>query len=111
MGFVNRGYESDAGFVCLIRQSDAEAAASGGSGGTADAPFHCYSSGKRSRFGIHARGVRLSRTVGTAPNQFTKSSFLAYPTKAAWEAASVGGTVTIGSVAWTITGKLAEAAV
>lgn len=109
MGFQDRGYASDNGFVCLIRQSDAEAAASGAGGGTVDAPFHCYSSGSRRRFGVHARGVRLTRTVGTAPNEFTKSSFLAYPTVAAFNSANVGGTVTIGSTDWTIAAKVAEA--
>ncbi len=108
MGFVNRGYESDAGFVCVIKQSDAEAAASGGSGGTPDAPFHCLSSGSRRRFGVHARGVTLTRTVGSAPNTFTKSSFLAYPSKAAWDAVAVGSTVAIGGTSWVVSAKVAE---
>ena len=108
MAFVDRAYASDQGFVCLIRQSDQEAAASGAGGGTVDAPFHCLCSGSRRRFGIHARGVRLTRTLGTAPNTFTRSSFLAFPTAAAWNAATVGGDITIGSVSWTVSSKVPE---
>lgn len=108
MSFEDRAYGTDQGFVCIIRQSTAEAAASGAAGGTIDAPFHCYSSGSRKRFGIHARGVRLTRTVGTAPNTFTRSSFLAFPTAAAWNAAAVGDDITIGSITWTVSSKVPE---
>ncbi len=111
MAFVDRAYDSDQGFTALIRQSTAEAAASGAAGGTVDAPFHVYSSGSRRRFGVHARGVRLSRVVGTAPNQFTKNSFLAYPTPAAYDAVELASTVTINSVAWTVSSKVPESAV
>lgn len=108
MAFVDRSYATDQGFVCLIRQSTAEAAASGGAGGDADAPFHVYSSGSRRRFGIHARAVRLTRVVGAAPNTFTKSSMLSYPTAAAWAAAVVGAAIAVGGVNWTISSKVPE---
>lgn len=111
MAFVDRAYETDVGVVAIIRQSTDEASASGGAGGTIDAPFHVLSSGSRRRFGIHARGVRLTRTVGTSPNQFTKGSFLSFPTPAAWNAAAVGSTITVGANQWTISSKVAEATV
>jgi hypothetical protein len=111
MAFQDRAYDTDQGFTAIIRQSTAEATASGAAGGDIDAPFHVYSSGSRRRFGIHARGVRLTRTVGTAPNEFTKSSFLAYPTVAAYDAAEIGAAVTIGSTAWTIASKVPETTV
>lgn len=111
MAFVDRAYETDFGVVATIRQSTEEAAASGGAGGTVDAPFHVLSSGSRRRFGVHARGVRLTRLVGTAPNQFTKGSFLAFPTPAAWTAATVGSSITVGANQWTVSSKVAEATV
>lgn len=111
MAFVDRAYETDVGVVALIRQSDAEVAASGGAGGTVDAPFHVLASGSRRRFGIHARGVRLTRVVGTAPNTFTKSSFLCFPTSAAYDAIAVGSTITVGANSWTVSAKVAEATV
>lgn len=111
MAFQDRAYDTDQGFTAIVRQSTAEATASGAAGGDIDASFHVYSSGSRRRFGIHARGARLSRVVGTAPNQFTKTSFLAYPTVAAYDAANVGETVTIGGTTWTIASKVPESTV
>jgi hypothetical protein len=111
MAFVDRGYASDSGFVCLIRQSTAEAAASGAAGGTVDAPFHCLASGSRRRFGIHPRGARLSRVVGAAPNEFTKSTFVGFPTAAAWEALNVGADLAVGGVTWKIAAKVPESSV
>lgn len=106
--FVDVPYESDLGIVCLIRVSDAELAATTPSASPVDAPFHCLNSGSRRKFGIHPRGLVLSRIVGTAPNTFTKQSFLAAPTLAAYSAASVGSTLSIGANAWTISGKRPE---
>jgi hypothetical protein len=108
MAFVSRAYASDSGFVALIRQSTQEAAASGGDGGTVDAPFHVLASGSRRRFGIHARGVRLSRVVGTAPDQFTRNSFLAFPSVAAYNAIAVGSQINVGAQAWVVSSKIPE---
>lgn len=111
MAFTDRAYDTDLGFTAIIRQSTEEVAASGAAGGAIDAAFHVYGSGSRRRFGVHARGVRLSRLVGTAPDQFTKSSFLAYPTVAAYDAVVVGSTITVGGVSWIVGSKQPEEAV
>jgi len=108
MGFTDRAYDSDQGSTCLIRQSEDEVTASGAAGGEVDANFHVYSSGSRRRFGLHARGVSLSRSVGEEGDTATKSGFLAYPTVAAYDAVDIGDTVTIGEVTWTVAAKVPE---
>jgi hypothetical protein len=106
--FSDVAYESDLGFVCLIRISDGELAATTASQEAVDAPFHCLNSGSRRKFGIHPRGLVLSRVVGIAPNQFNKTSFLAAPTAVAYNAAVVGSELSVGGNAWTVAGKRPE---
>lgn len=108
--FKDTPYESDLGFVCQVRMSAGEFAAVTASSSTVDAAFHCLNSGSRRKFGIHPRGLVLSRVVGTAPNQFNKTSFISTPTAAAWEAVNVGSTVTISTVEWKVSGKRPETA-
>lgn len=108
MAFVDRPYESDAGFTCLLKQSTAEAAAAGAAAGAVDAPFHAIGSGSRRRFGVHARGIRLTRTVGAAPNEFTKQTFVAINTPAAWSAFVVGADLAVGAVNYKIAAKVPE---
>lgn len=61
-------------------------------------------------FGLRPRGVVLSRLVGTAPDQFKKYSFL--PVLLASEFGTgnftEGSTITIDSVAWTVTSLVEE---
>lgn len=61
-------------------------------------------------YGIKPRGVRLSRVIGTAPNQFKKYTFLPVLTPTAFDGATydVGATITIGSTAWTVAKKIGE---
>lgn len=108
--FSDIGYESDLGFVCLLRVGDAELAATTLSVAAIDAPFHALNSGSRRKFGLHPRGLLLSRVVGVAPNQFNKSSFIAAPTVAAYNAANVGDDLSIGANVWTVSGKRPELA-
>lgn len=103
-------YDSDQGFTCIARMSAAEAAISGFAAGDADAQFHALVSGSRKRFGIHARGVSLSRSVGAAGDTATKSSFLAYPTTAALDAVNIGDEVTINSKVWKVSSIVPERA-
>lgn len=58
---------------------------------------------KRS-FGLGCRGANLSRKVGTAPNNFTKYSFVPILKASEYNTGTFvpGGTVTINSVDWTI---------
>lgn len=106
--FADTAYESDAGFVCKIRMSAFELAATTASASAIDAGFHCLNSGSRRRFGVHPRGVVLTRAVGAAPNEFNKSTFLAYPTVAGFNAIADGAKVTIDGVEWTVARKLPE---
>ena len=61
-------------------------------------------------YGIKPRGVRLSRIIGTSPNQFKKYAFLPVLTQTAFDSSTydVGATITIGSVAWTVAKKIGE---
>ena len=61
-------------------------------------------------FGLRPRGVRLSRTIGTAPDTFKKYAFLPVLTIANFNSPTFanGATVTIGSDTWTIVAKVAE---
>lgn len=108
MAFQDNFYQLSDGGVCLYRVSDEEAAAVDAATGPATLNFHAYSSGSRKRFGIHTRGVTLSRTVGTAPNQFSKSTFLSIPTTDEYDALSISDTISINSVAWTVKSKVPE---
>lgn len=103
MAFQDRKYETESGLIIQIRQSDEEVAASGAAAsGDLDARFHCYSSGSRRRFGIHARGLRLERTTGTGDDAKTRYSFLAFPTKSALDTAAANETISVGGITWTI---------
>lgn len=61
-------------------------------------------------YGLRPRGVRLSRVVGTAPNTFKRYKFLPVLTAAAFAtpAFNIGATITINTVAWTVTEKKPE---
>lgn len=61
-------------------------------------------------YGLKPRGVTLARTIGTAPETFTKSRFLPVLTPAAFETAAFadGATITIGAIAWTVVGRRSE---
>lgn len=108
MAFQNNPYESDQGITMLYRCSDEEAAAVAAAAGPVDVEAHAYSSGGRKRFGIHTRGVNLSRVVGSAPNTFKKTSFLAIPTVAEYDGLSTTDTVSVGGVTWNVSSKQRE---
>lgn len=106
--FVNTSYESDAGFVCLLRMSKEESLATTLSTAAVTEPFHCLNSGSVKKFGVHPRGVVLTRKVGTPPNEFNKGSFLVYPTPAGYAAVAVGSKITVGTTEWTVSKKRPE---
>lgn len=71
MAFAQVKYQSDSGAIYKMRVSeDKETLAAGATpvaGALTDTNVEVYASGSgRRRNGIHARGVRMSRTVGTA---------------------------------------------
>jgi hypothetical protein len=106
--FEETAYESDLGFVCKIRMSVDEFAATTESVAAIDAGFHCLNSGSRRRFGVHPRGVVLTRVAGVAPETFKKSTFLAFPTAAGWNAVAENDPIVIGATSWTVSKKVKE---
>lgn len=104
-------YESnELGLILTCKLSPEEGAAAGvAPSGSADTGLTAYASGSRRRHGVHTRGLTLSRLVGAAPNQFTKSKFLTMLTVAAYDSAAIGDNVSVGGVSWTVSGKIPEA--
>lgn len=60
--------------------------------------------------GIRPRGVRLVRTIGTAPDQFKKYAFLPVLTVAEWASGAYapGSAINIGTTAYTVVDRVAE---
>lgn len=111
MAFQDLKYETNSGSIVLIRMSDEEAAATSAEpGGAVTLACHANNSGSRRRFGIHPRGVNLSQTVGTAPDTFNKSKFLALLTPAAVGASgyTVGSSITIDGDTWEVKSEVPE---
>jgi hypothetical protein len=110
--FVDRKYESDLlGLVIQVRMSDQEAAVYGTEPAAArDSKLHAFNGGSKRKFGIHARGLILKRTTGTAPDLRVRRTFLPKPTVTSWEGVALDSTVTIASVDWTVDSKTAETA-
>lgn len=61
-------------------------------------------------YGLRPRGVRLARTVGTAPDTFVKYSFLPVLSIADFASADfqLGGSITIGTISWEIIARISE---
>lgn len=101
-------YTSDDGDRKPIRLSAETADAAGfATGTTDDADFVKVSKGNR-EFGQRPRQLSLSRNLGSATEPNMRYKKLPMPTTAAFTAASVGGTITVGSVTWDIIGKISE---
>jgi hypothetical protein len=104
-------YESDdAAIYALTLTPDYAAKAGTPPTGAVTSPIKAKVSKSTRAFGIKPRGVTLSRTLGTAPDTFTKTAFLPVLTPAAFGSAgfALGATITIGSTAWTVVGKRSE---
>lgn len=112
MAFKKVNYESDTlGLIIRAKLSEGELAVAGTPpAASADAQLTVYGSGSRKRHGVHARGVRLTRVVGTAPNTFTKSTFLTCVSAARYAELNAGDSVTISGTAWTVSDKVPETA-
>lgn len=111
MAFVDSKYETDDSVIMLIRMTTEENAVAGTEpAGDVDLNAHAYASGSRQRFGVHARGLSLKRTVGTAPDTFNKYTFLALRSAADLAAPGnqVGQTVAIGLINWTVSSQIPE---
>jgi len=114
-GFRQVSYTTDAGTVGRIRMSqDAQTFTGQGSivAVVTDSNLFAFASnpGSRRKKQLNARGVRLVRSVGTAPNVFNRTTFVPITTKAALDALVVGTAVpAYGGQAWTIGSKIQEA--
>jgi len=114
MAFQRTKYQTDEGTVVNIRVSSATIAATGQgvpAGAVDDANLWAFARnpGSRRKKELNARGVVLGRTVGTAPNQFMRRTFLPILTKAALDAIAIDSAVTLNSVVYTVQSKVQEA--
>jgi hypothetical protein len=57
---------------------------------------------------LNVRGLRLVRTVGTAPNDKTFSTFLVCLSKAGYDSVIEGASITVNSVTYTVGKKIPE---
>lgn len=64
--------------------------------------------GSRRSYGLHARGLRLVRVVGSGDTAARRYNFLPVLTATAFNAYSRGGEVTYGGFTWNITDKVPE---
>lgn len=104
-------YEADEGDIyAIILSPDYAAKAGAAPAGTVTSPIKAKVSKSSRAYGIRPRGVTLSRTIGTAPDTFNKTTFLPVLTPSAFSSATfaLGATITIGSTTWTIVGKRPE---
>lgn len=111
MGFTNTKYELNSGDIAAIRVSDADLGSVGSvPSGAQNLPFFVKVSKTNREFGVRPRGVRLSRSVGTPPNDFKKFKFLPVLTASAWAGTGfdIGDTITIGTTDWIVAAKVAE---
>lgn len=106
---VESTYDSTVlGSTLKIRLRAAEGAVYTPGAAEADFDLHVYGSGSRRRFGVHPRGVNLTRLAGTAPDQVVKRTFLAFGTQAALDAVALNSTIAVGGVNWTVASKVPE---
>lgn len=101
--FVTTKYEDDQGLIHPIRVQPEGAAINGTPpAGNIDTNVSAQVGGSRRSYGCHARGVRLVRTVGTAPNTFKRYNFYPVLTPTAFGSITKGQEFTIDGTAWTV---------
>lgn len=110
MSFQTVKYTDDAGKTWKCRLSDAVVAAQPSSpvGSTFDNGVHAIVSRTGRGFGVKPRYLNLSRTLGTAPNQYQKHDRMPVMLLADVATLTAAGTVTIGTTVWTIQGVKGE---
>lgn len=109
MAFKDYIYEADDGDNSyLVRLDTDQATLSGAVTGTPTDGFHVIANGSRRKFGINPRHIIAKRTVGTAPNEKTFSTRLAICTQAAYDAITLGATVSINGTSYVVSFKSPE---
>ena len=104
-------YEANSGNIHQMQLSPDFAAAAGTEPtGAVDSDIIPKVSKSDREFGIRPRGVRLVRTVGTAPDTFKKYTFVPVMTATEWNSATYakGATVTVGSIDYVVSSRLDE---
>lgn len=112
MAFFEGGkYEANNGDIYTIRVEETRYAAAGAApAGNADQAESVIVGKSNNSFGLRPRGVRLVRTVGTAPNTFKKYGFLPVLLASEWGTGNFvrGGTITIAGTIWTVNSLIPE---
>lgn len=102
-------YETDAGKIMKIRLSqDSHDASPTNPAGPATAPGSAIVGGSRRKYGVHARRLYLSRTLGAAPNTYQKRDTLVIETKTDYDTLLGDATIDVGGVTWDIVGGQPE---
>ncbi len=114
MAFSREKYETDAGTIVRIRISSDTKAIAGNAppaGAIDDTKIYAFASnpGSKRKKALNARGIKLGRLVGVAPNQFTRYTFAPILTKAGLDGIAIDTEVTVGGVAYTVRDKVDEA--
>jgi len=105
----NYFYETDAGKIMKIRLSqDSHDASPTNPAGPATAPGTVRVGGSRKAYGVHARRLYLSRTLGSSPNTYKKRDTLVIETKTDFDTLINDATIEVGTTTWNITGYQAE---
>lgn len=108
---VRTKYETNAGAIHpILLKPDTASAAGAPPAGAVTQNIKAKVTKSTRAYGLRPRGLTLSRTLGTAPDTFTKTTFLPVLTEARFNeaAAAIGATVTVGTTAWVVVGKRAE---
>lgn len=111
MAFTNTRYEADSGDIHPIRLNSTRVTAAGTAPTGAITSSVKVKISKSSReYGIRPRGLRLTRTIGTAPNTFKRYTFLPILSEAVFDAQAIGEDQTkeIDGVTWIVAGKIPE---
>jgi hypothetical protein len=114
-GLSYRKYQTDAGTIVRIRSSSQVVAFTGQAepaGAVDDPNVFAYASnpGSKRKKQLNARGVILTREVGTAPNIIVRRTFVPIFTKTAFDAIVVGAArPAYGGFDWVIGDKVNEA--
>lgn len=111
---VETKYATDTGTIVRIRIGTfaaGQAKNTAPAGVVADRALFAFASnpGSRRKKELNARGLVLGRTVGTAPDQFVRRTFMPVLTQAAFNSYAIGEAVTIDGTAYTVRDFINEA--
>lgn len=108
---VRTRYETDAGDIHpIILRPETYTVAGTPPAGLPTQNIKAMVSKSKQAYGLRPRGLNMGRTVGTAPDTFTKTRFLPIltPTDFALPGNQVGSSITIGGIAWIVIGRQGE---